>query len=94
MELEVKVNREILRGAVSQVIFCQACQGILDVKDTVLCIATWAAGGTTRVVIHASHWDATVRENVESMMTKGNITGHEVYDGRELFGRKRKVQVK
>ena len=75
MDLQTKVNRDLLKYAVQYHIFCPKCNHVLDLRRAV--VATAGAHSITRCT---GCWDAI------SLETRGNPS-LEVLDGRVLFGK-------
>lgn len=75
----IKGQQELLRDAVSRVMFCPFTGVSLDCKKAVLLIIS----SGRHIVMAADHWDSSQSEILD-IVSKGS--GEiEVYDGRELW---------
>lgn len=81
-------DRATLKGAVRQQITCQQTGRVLDVGKAVLAELTMQSGNVVSVVVTADVWPATRDALVNGL--GAHLTSIKVYDGRELFGSRRK----
>jgi hypothetical protein len=86
MDLETKVNREILRAAVAKTIMCQVSGHVLDVKSAVLAEIKFLSGNVTNVVVTGHEWTEDLKNKLSALPGVVTLT---VYDGRELYARKK-----
>lgn len=89
----IKVGRAVLMYWVRSKIFCEKSGRILDVKTTVAFEINYTSGNSSAVVVHADYAD-DVAARVPEIEAHPLVTRVRVYDGRELFKRRRKAKVK
>ena len=87
MDMETIPGRAVLKGAVQRQLFCQVTQQVLDVKRAVACEIYFPSGNVATIVVTADAWPQ-IKDGFPEMVADGTATKVEIYDGRELFGRK------
>lgn len=92
MNLEDKINREILRHAVGKQIKCLMSGKVLDVKSALMITLGMPSGRTAMQVYDmdeiGDHVENVILPHLRSLASQGKLT-FEVLDGRELFGHKK-----
>lgn len=88
MDLQTKVNRELLKFAVSHAITCPVSGKVLDVRRAVLLTVTFPSGNVSQVCMSADEW-SSVEGKFREGMDAGKYSGLAVLDGRELYRRTR-----
>ena len=87
MDMALKLNREILRHAVSKQIQCQISGRVLDVRTAVMVEVTMKDGRTISQVYHADEVE-DLDQRIAKVKILPNVKGVVVYDGRILYARK------
>lgn len=88
MDMDTKVDREILRHAVSRKMFCDVTKDILDVTKTIGLEVTYRSGTSSWFLVTAAKWPE-VEGNVESIEAMASVASVKIYNGPQLFGRKK-----
>lgn len=85
-DVEVTVNREVLRYAVQRAIFCPVTNNVLDVRRAVLVTISVTGQRDVIQIMTATAWDVAEQRVRDGILAQYPDATFEVLDGRELFG--------
>lgn len=88
MDMERRVDQEVLRHAVAKKIQCDKSGEVLDVRSAMMAEIQYTSGRTSYVVVKAEFWPG-VEATIPDILAHPLVASIKVYNGPELFGRKK-----